>query len=70
MNDKVSLLRALVSTVTPTINWSYEFRNYATNEGKDIDRRKDPAIIHTNPKDNTIFYLSGRFEGYGSVVKF
>jgi hypothetical protein len=70
MDEKVSLVRTLISTATPVIDWSYEFYNYASNEGKDIDRRKDPAMITTNPKDPAVFYLSGRYEGKASVMKF
>ena len=70
MDEKVSLVRALLSSASPIIDWSYEFYNYASTEGQDIDRRKDPALITVNPKDPAVFYLSGRYEGKASVMKF
>jgi hypothetical protein len=61
MDDSVSLLRTLVSTANPVIDWSYEFYNYASDEGDDKSRRKDPAFITLNPKNDKVFYLSGRY---------
>jgi hypothetical protein len=70
MDNKVSLMRTSLSTTTPRIDWSYEFYNFATSEGTDKDRRKDPTFITLNPQDNRVFYLSGREQGYASVMKF
>lgn len=70
MDDKVEMLRMLVSTSTPVIDWSYEFYDYTTAEAEAIDRRKDPAFMHMDPLDDTIFYLSGRYQGRASVMKF
>jgi hypothetical protein len=70
MDSKVYMARTLMSTNTPVIDWSYEFYDYSSDEGTDKDRRKDPQTIHLDPKDNEVFYLSGRFQGYASVMKF
>lgn len=72
MDSKVQLLRVETQgQQTPKIDWSWELNDYtSTQNPKDLVRRKDPAIITTDPIDPTVFYLSGRFEGKGSVMKF
>ena len=63
MNGKVELLRILNGPV-PIIDWSYEFYDYSTTEyANDLIRRKDPKFITINPVDNSMFYLSGRYQG-------
>jgi hypothetical protein len=63
MNGKIELLRIL-NAATPVIDWSYEFYDYSTTEySNDLIRRKDPKYITINPVDNTMFYLSGRYQG-------
>jgi hypothetical protein len=42
MNSKVQMVRVLVSTVVPVIDWSYEFYSYTDSEATDIYRRKEP----------------------------
>lgn len=70
MDDKIEMIRLLVSTTTPVIDWSYEFYDFTEDEASASDRRKDPAFIHMDPNDNTVFYLSGRYQGRASVMKF
>ncbi len=42
MNSKVQMVRVLVSTVVPVVDWSYEFYSYTDSEATDIYRRKEP----------------------------
>jgi len=55
------MIRILVSTVVPVVDWSYEFYDYTSSEANDIFRRKEPAYMNVNPLDNTVFYISGRY---------
>jgi hypothetical protein len=61
MNSKIQMIRILVSTVVPVVDWSYEFYDYTSSEANDIFRRKEPAFMNVNPLDNTVFYISGRY---------
>ena len=70
MNNMVNMLRVMISGAQPVIDWNYQFYYYSSSEATDIYRRHDPALITTNPVDNTVIYLSGRNEGEGSVMQF
>lgn len=57
--------------MNPVVDWSYEFTQYtATEVTDDKIRRKEPKFITTDPTNNQVFYLSGRYEGKASVMKF
>jgi len=55
----------------PVMDWSFSFDNYATTTvTSDYYRRKDPVFIHDCPTDLSSFYLSGYYQGAGSIMKF
>ena len=60
----------LISVTVPVIDWSYEFYLFTSSQASDLYRRQDPALMHVDPTDNSIFYMSGRYQGKGSVMKF
>lgn len=62
MDSKTQLVRVQSSgEETPMIDWSYQLENF------DL---MDPAFITTNPLDDSVLYLSGRYQGKSSVMKF
>jgi hypothetical protein len=51
MDNKLEFLR-LTNTNEPVVDWSYEFTDDTTAQSADDKfRRKDPAFLHTDPKD-------------------
>lgn len=70
MNNQIEMLRMLVSVTMPVIDWSYEFYLFTSSQASDLIRRQDPALMHIDPTDNSVIYLSGRYQGKGSVMKF
>ena len=70
MDSKLEFLR-LTNTNEPVVDWSYEFTDDTTAQvTDDLTRRKDPAFIHTDPRDEQVVYLSGRYYGRASVMRF
>jgi hypothetical protein len=68
MNNKIQLTRVL-NTASPVVDWSYEFNEYTSTEKPDDKwRRKEPKFITTDPTNQQVFYLSGRFQGKASVM--
>ncbi len=61
----------VLKNAAPVVDWSYEFYDYTTTEqASDIWRRKDPKFITIDPTNPQVFYLSGRYQGYASVMQF
>jgi hypothetical protein len=54
----------------PVMDWSFSFDNFAAASATDYYRRKDPVFIHDDPLDTSSFYLSGYYQGAGSIMKF
>jgi hypothetical protein len=54
----------------PRIDWSYEFYDFSTTEATDQYRRKEPMNIFPDPIDNQVFYLTGRYQGNGMIMRF
>ena len=52
------------------MDWSFSFDNFAAASATDYYRRKDPVFIHDDPLDTASFYLSGYYQGAGSIMKF
>ena len=69
MNNKIEMMRIL-NAATPIIDWSYEFYDFSAKESNDFYRLKDPTFIHMDPKESSEFYLSGRYQGHASIMKF
>ena len=71
--DAIQMMRILnipPDKGNPVMDWSFSFDNYNTNQATDRYRRKDPVFIHEDPTDTTSFYLSGYYQGSGSIMKF
>lgn len=68
MDSKLEFLR-LLNTEPPTVDWSFEFTEYSS-EVAEINNRKDPQFLHTDPMDPQVIYLTGRHEGYASIMRF
>jgi hypothetical protein len=70
MDSKVEFLR-LTNTAEPVVDWCYEFTDDTEDEiADDLYRRKDPQFLHLDPKDEQVIYLTGRYYGRGSVMRF
>jgi hypothetical protein len=70
MDSKLEFLR-LTNTNEPVVDWSYEFTDDTTTQAvDDLTRRKDPAFLHVDPKDEQVIYMSGRYFGRAAVMRF
>jgi hypothetical protein len=73
MNDKIEMIRLEVPRYggrPPRVDWNFEFYEFAATEAADLYRRKEPMNIHMDPLDRAYFYLTGRYHGRGSVMRF
>ena len=59
----------MTNTNDPVVDWSYEFTDDDTSISRDLFRRKDPSFLHTDPTDDQVIYLTGRYYGRGSVMR-
>jgi hypothetical protein len=73
MDDTIQMMRMMnvpPASGNPIIDWAYSFNQFTTAQATDYFRRKDPVFIHDDPSDATSFYLSGYYQGAGSIMKF
>ena len=69
MDGKLEFLR-IHNTDEPVVDWSYEFTDDDEALLSALYNRKDPQFLHTDPKDDSSIYMSGRYFGRASVMKF
>ena len=71
MDSKMEFLR-LTNTADPVIDWTYEFTDGTAGTVADVElfKRKDPSFIHIDPNDEQVIYLTGRYYGRGSIMRF
>jgi hypothetical protein len=69
MDGKLEFIR-IHNTDEPVVDWSYEFTDDDEALLSALYNRKDPQFLHTDPKDDQSIYMSGRYFGRASVMKF
>jgi len=73
MDKKIELVRMEIptsDTQPPRIDWGYEFYEYTAAEADDLYRRQEPMHIWMDPVDRQVFYMTGRYHGRASIMRF
>jgi len=68
--DGVQQFVSIKNTATPETYWSYSFIDENSSGTDDSVRRKDPTFLHPDPRDDSVLYLTGRYYGHGSIMRF